>query len=250
MTAAGVKDMALSGSSMKTLKFDSREQLFAALAEESVADLRDALSARGRASLIVSGGSSPMPLYRQMAAMPLAWENVLVALADERWVPSDSSDSNQLKIEQSLLQDQAASAQFVPMKTADRYAVDAQAHCEAQYAALPGPFDVTILGLGNDGHTASLFPQAAGLEAAMDPQGDALCSAILAQESPVTGPLTERMSLTLAGLLNSREIKLLIMGADKWHTLQQALAGEDSLATPIRALLQQQQVPVAVYWAP
>jgi len=230
--------------------FPDREGLFAALLAQCNAYLVAALEGGRQASLLVSGGSSPQPLYQQLSQQPLDWQRVTVALVDERWVDVDKAGSNQSFIANTLLCNRASAATFVAMKSGEATALEALASCEQRYQTLPAPFDLTLLGMGPDGHTASLFPGAEGLSAAMDSQNETLCAAIEAIPSEVTGALTERMSMSVYGLLQSRRLILLISGEQKLAVYQQARRSEDSALTPISALLQQDQVPVDVYWAP
>lgn len=230
--------------------FENRAEMIAALQEECLAALRSAIDERGEATFMVSGGSSPEPLYKSLSATDLDWESVYVALVDERWVDFEHDKSNEAFIARTLMQNNAAKANLVGMKNTAEAAPDGLADCESNYQQLAQPFDVTILGMGSDGHTASLFPHAQGLSEALNPEGEALCAAIMAHQSEVTGAITERMTLTLSGLLRSRTLLLLITGEEKLNVLRQAQAGTDANEMPVRAVLQQQQVPVAVYWAP
>jgi len=228
--------------------FESRADLLAALQQECEQALAAAVDERGEATFMVSGGSSPEALYRALSQVELPWESIYVALVDERWVDFEHDKSNEAFVVKSLLQNKAASANLVGMKNTAASAEEGLADCEAAYQQLAQPFDITILGMGSDGHTASLFPNANGLEQALTT--DALCSAINAHPSEVTGAITERMTLSLAGLLKSRSLALLLTGDEKLSVLRSAQAGSDVNEMPIRALLQQQQVPLTIYWAP
>jgi len=104
--------------------------------------------------------------------------------------------------------------------------------------------------MGHDGHIASLFPNSTGLEAALDLKNENLCCAIQARCSDVTGENTERMSLTLNGILQARQIILLITGEEKLKVYENGLSSTDFKQLPVSAVLQQQRVPVDVYWAP
>src|SRR5690606_8733777 len=120
--------------------------------------------------------------------------------------------------------------------------------CEAAYQQLAQPFDITILGMGPDGHTASWFPNAQGLQEALTT--DALCSAVTAHQSDVTGEEVLRMTLSLKGVLKSKKLYLLLTGNDKLETFRAAQAGTDVSEMPIRALLQQDELDLTVFWAP
>lgn len=228
--------------------FDNREALLAALQEDCVAALQLALDEREQASFLVSGGSSPAPLYQRLSQIALDWKNIHVALVDERWVEPGHAKSNQTFVEKNLLQHQAAQAPYTAMKNSAASAAEGLAECEQAYRKLPGPFDLTVLGMGPDGHTASLFPHAEGLDEALST--DDLCVAINAQQSDVTGEFTERMTLSLAGILQSRRLVLLITGDEKLQALRAAQDGDDVRAMPVRAVLQQNRVPITLYWAP
>lgn len=230
--------------------FDSRAEMIAALQAECEAALREAIEDRGEATFMVSGGSTPEPLYKALSNADLDWESVYVALVDERWVDFDHDKSNEAFTVKHLIQNKAAVANLVGMKNSAETAAEGLDDCESAYQQLAQPFDVTILGMGSDGHTASLFPRAQGLDESLNPDSAQLCAAIIAKRSEVTGAITERMTLTLAGLLRSKILVLLITGDEKLAVLRAAQAGSDVKDMPIRAVLQQQSVPVIVYWAP
>jgi 6-phosphogluconolactonase len=231
---------------------DAHERRFpnaAALIETLALDIADALReglAAGRgASLVVPGGRSPMPLFEHLSSAELDWDDVWVALSDERWVDASSASSNEKLVRDHLLKGAAAGAHFVGLKNG---AADARSGAHASWSAvaeLPRPFDFMLLGMGEDGHVASLFPDSPGLALALDPAQPPGCVAMTA---PV--PPHERLSLNLRALLDSRRIGVLITGPDKWATYERARARGPAVDMPVRALLQQQNVPVAVYWAP
>lgn len=228
--------------------FDNREAMIDAVYDEVIGALRTALDERGEAAFMVSGGSSPAPIYRRLADAELDWPRVTVALVDERWVEPGHDKSNETFIANTLLQGRAGEARLVGMKNAAATAMAGRDECEQRYRELPSPFDVTVLGMGPDGHTASLFPHARGLQEALSTPS--LVSAIEANRSEVTGDCTERMTLSLAGIVNSRHLLLLISGEEKLATYRQALAGDEVAEMPVRAVLQQKDVSVTVYWAP
>ena len=234
--------------------FDDLQTLELALTDYATECLQQSLKKYGQACLLVSGGRTPAGFYQRLSQQPLDWMRITVALVDERWVNETHEASNAAFIRQHLLQGPAAAAKFVGMKNSAPSATEGAKDCNDYYRQLPTPWALCLLGMGSDGHCASLFPHAQGLgeaikpAAAVDTKGTALCRAIQAHASEVTGVYTERMSLTLAGLLKAEKIVLLISGEVKRQVYRQALAGSDPLAMPIRALLQ--SAPVDVYSCP
>lgn len=225
--------------------FASASDAAQALADAVAADLATALAERPRASLVVSGGRSPIAFFERLREAALDWSRVVVTLADERWVPPEHPDSNARLVAEHLLQGKAAAALFVPLWNGAEKPTEAIAERTAALAALPRPIDALVLGMGEDGHTASLFPGAAGLASALDPRGTALLAAI----DPPTAA-HPRLSLTLAALLDSRRIHLPLGGAAKHAVYRRALASGDSTQWPIAAVLCQPRVPVSFYLAP
>jgi 6-phosphogluconolactonase len=230
--------------------FTDRTSLFTALASVCRAHLAKALAGKGAATLLVSGGSTPAPLYEALSWSDLDWKNIHVALVDERWVDRQHSASNEALIHRSLLINNAGQAPFVGMKTHAARAADGCAETEALYRNLPRPFTVSILGMGSDGHTASLFPHAEGLAAALATVGGQLTAPIIAKQSEVAGSNTERLTLTLHGLLQSERLIILLTGEDKLAVFRAAQADGAVEDMPVRAVLRQDKVPVELYWAP
>ena len=226
-------------------RFSSSSAAAQALAEAIAGALASAIDVRERASLVVSGGRSPIGFFQCLRDAELAWSRVWITLADERWVPDDHPDSNAALVRQHLLQGAAAAAHFVPLWNGAATPAAAIAERTAALAQLPQPFDVVVLGMGEDGHTASLFPGAPGLAAALDPAGTALLAAI----DPPAAP-HPRLSLTLKALLGCRHIHLPLAGASKRAVYARALAQCDPLQLPISSVLCQSGVPVTVYLAP
>lgn len=222
--------------------FESKNALLAQLELDLLAQVNKVLSEQGQASLLLSGGSTPGPVYENLGKTLAA--NVQIALVDDRWVAIDHPGSNE-----ALLRRCFPAHQITGMKTPDATPQSAEDTVNRAYATLAQPFAVTVLGMGPDGHTASLFPHAKGLNRAM--QDDApLCCAITAQPSVVTGDLVDRMTLSLPGILNSRKLILLITGEEKLAVYRQAKKASSFNDMPIAAVLQQQAIDVDVYWAP
>jgi len=228
--------------------FDSKDELTAALAKDIELRLIEGIKNDNRAVICVSGGSSPKPAYQHLSTLPLAWDKVDVVMVDERWVEPSHEKSNETFIKQTLLQNEAKQANFFPMKNVHSTAIEGQVECEHSFQSLKQPFDITILGMGPDGHTASLFPNAQGLENALS-TSDLVC-AIEAIKSEVTGDITQRLSLSLHGIKQSKVVKLLISGEEKLAVYKQAKCGGKVEDMPLRAILNQTDVEVQVYWAP
>jgi 6-phosphogluconolactonase len=226
-------------------RFADAATLSAALAAHIVEALEHALHAGRNASLAVSGGRSPVALFDTLSTAALDWSRVWVTLTDERWVETTSSDSNEQLVREHLLRNAAAKANFVGMKSQAADPGDAAASSWAAIAPLPRPFDYLLLGMGDDGHTASLFPGSPGIAAAIDALQPPACVGMIAPVAP-----RARMSLNLSALLDARRMGLLIIGGAKWLAYERAVAAGPVAEMPVRALLRQQQVPLSVYWAP
>lgn len=230
---------------VKEHRFPDATALVHALAGEIKVDLEEAVAARGLASLIVSGGRSPRSLFAELAREKLDWPQVWVTLADERWVDTAHHDSNERLVRDNLLVEGAAAARFVGLKNASATAADGVDWAWRALGRISRPYDVVILGMGDDGHTASLFPSSPRIEAAMDEFAAPGCVAMRAPVAP-----EERISLNLAALLESRRIILMMRGAEKWQKYREALGKGPVSALPIRGVLHQQRVPVDVFWSP
>jgi 6-phosphogluconolactonase len=215
------------------------------LAADIAASLSQAIAQRGLASLVVSGGNSPRKLFQTLSTRPLDWSRVCVALADERWVEPTNADSNEKLVRDNLLRGAAAAARFAGLKNAapspDLGAVSAW----ETFARVPRPFDVTVLGMGDDGHTASLFPHSPNLPKALNPSAAAGCIGMRAPTEPHA-----RLSLNLAALLDSRLMYILILGEAKLRTFAAASGPGPIEEMPVRAVLRQDRTPVEVVWAP
>lgn len=214
------------------------------LAVDVAASLHGAIKKRGQATLVVSGGSTPLPFFKALAQMDLPWDKVTVTLADERWVDADHADSNEKFVRENLLTANAAAAKFVSLKNPSATPEAGWQQTEAVISALPRPLDVVVLGMGGDGHTASLFPGAAGLVQAM-----ALDCGRSAW--PMNPPETAqaRMSLTLDTLIDAHHLLLHITGEQKRAVLQKA-ATAAATTYPIAAVLKSAGDRLKVYWAP
>jgi 6-phosphogluconolactonase len=228
---------------MEVKKFENTSVLDNSLSTEVSQRLMNAIEKHGKASLVLSGGRTPMGFFHHLSRQILDWAKVTVTLADERWVDNDHPDSNEKLVRENLLINEAHSAQFLPLKNSSNTATDGEAQLETQLSQY-GPFTVVILGMGDDGHTASLFPGASALATGLDLNSGRSCLAVTPTEAP-----HERMSMTLPRLLNTERLIIHISGENKQKVLDQAQSGSNVEELPIRSVLQQSQVPVTVYWA-
>ncbi|PZO18134.1 MAG: 6-phosphogluconolactonase [Burkholderiales bacterium] len=232
---------------MKEHACNSAAELAWQLADSIAERLHGAINLRGHAVLAVSGGKSPIALFEALRVLPLEWQRVTVLLVDERCVPHDHAESNTALVRRHLLQDAAAAATFVPFfdtlpDTLDDAALRRLADAaNRRLATQPWPMDMAVLGMGEDGHTASLFPGAPGLGKALHSSGP------VAWVRPTTAPHA-RLTLTLPALLATRELALSISGASKLAVYQQARLGADE-TLPVSLILNQHQTPVNVWMA-
>lgn len=196
------------------------------------AHLRADLALGRHASLVATGGRASGPVYDRLSQALLNWGGVRVTLSDDRCVASEAPESNTRLVRERLLQGPAAAAHFTPLWPAP----------DAKEIAALQPFDVVMLGMGEDGHIASLIPGDPGLE-------DALTTTDLIRAVPagLGKPPLSRITLTLSALLNARAIFLLISGETKRQVIQRAMAGED---LPVGRLLSKAKVPVRILWSP
>lgn len=229
---------------MSLLEFDSRKGLDEQLADDVSGILRQAIEVRGVASLVLSGGSTPKGFLRSLACQELDWSKVTVTLADDRWVPSDHEDSNDRLVRENLLQGPANAAKFIPLVNGDAHPKTATVAIRDSLASL-GTVDVMILGMGGDGHFASLFPASDTLAAGLDMHSRETVIAVDPPEAPHA-----RMSMTLPRILDARHLILHIVGDDKRLVLDRALSDQDPLSLPIAAIMASESPAPYVYWAP
>ncbi len=213
-------------------EFADGEELALGLADWTSARLRGAIESRGVALLIVSGGKSPARFFDLLSNVDLDWARVAITLADERRVADDSPRSNARLVRERLLRNRAERARFTPLADVRLSEDQELAAASARIANLPMPADVVVLGMGDDGHTASWFPGADGLAEAMDPAARQLVAPIVAPDAP-----EPRLTLTGRVILRARAIALEIQGEAKLATFAAALEPGPEQAMPVRAVL-------------
>jgi len=206
----------------------------AAVAIETI--LREAINTRSRASLMVSGGRSPKPLYERLSKADLDWSKVTISLVDERWVSSGQIGSNEDFIRQTLIQNKAAQANFFGLKTAHDSVEAGLPEAESRFQSMQLPFDICVMGMGSDAHTASWFPKSQGLSEALATDNPKTLCAINAYGAPVAGDHPHRISLTLQAVLAAHAIFLFIPGPEK-RTVFNQVPQNLLLDAPVQALL-------------
>jgi 6-phosphogluconolactonase len=228
---------------LTTLSFDTPDALTSAFAEDLVSILKTGIKTRGRASLVVSGGRTPLALFKQLSETDIEWDRVDITLADERWVGEGHEASNTSLVKANLIQIIASAAHFVELKSDVADASEGVNAAEKAIASMSQPFDALILGMGEDGHTASLFPCSEQVNDGLSMNSGRTCIAV----QPTTAP-HQRISLTLPALLNSRHIFLHLTGDKKKQVLLDALDNATEAQKPITAVVN--RAPVTLMWAP
>lgn len=211
--------------------FETREALAGMLARDVADDLARAIAAKGKAVLVVSGGSTPKLFFEKLSEMDIPWPRVSITLVDERQVPEESERSNARLVRLHLLRNKAAAAKFIPL------------FGNPDAAKVP-PFDVAILGMGSDGHTASFFPGGDRLAEALDTSSG---QRLIEISAPGAGE--PRLTFTLPMLEQAGRLALHIEGAEKKQVLTKALGEGPAEEMPVRALLRS-PAPMTLYWCP
>jgi 6-phosphogluconolactonase len=218
-----------------------------ALAEAAAGAVTEALQTglrrNGAAGLAATGGRSPGAVYDRLALEPLDWKKVRVTLTDERWLDPALPDSNERLVRERLLVHRAAEAVFHPLHGREPDPAEAALHVSQLLHAWPA-FDAVLLGMGEDGHVASLFPGSPALALGLDPQAPACIAVPPGRDRP---PPQARLSLTIRPLTTAALVVILTSGAAKRAVLEKALAGGDPHELPVRAVLQSARA-VRILW--
>lgn len=228
---------------MKT--FETGAALANGLADAVATALSAAIAKTGEATLAVSGGSTPKAFFETLSTRALDWAKVKVTLVDERFVPEDNPRSNHLLVKTHLLKNEAAAAEFVPLYRPEATIEEAAKTATGIVPGMSKAFDVVILGMGTDGHTASFFPGGDHLDAALDLSQP---RRVMTMEAPGAGEA--RLTLSFSALHDAGLLVVHIEGGEKKAVLDKALAGSDEKDMPIRAVLVRAQTTPDIYWAP
>lgn len=227
-------------------EFADRVSLEAQLTNQVAAQLEGAVKEKGWASIAVSGGSTPKAFFAELSKRKLPWGQITITLADDRWVETTHEASNAKLVREHLLVNEASNAKFYSLKQADMLDEKTLAVINDSSEQFL-PFDVLILGMGEDGHTASIFPCSAELEAALDTEAPLSVNKVV----PTTAPF-DRITFNFKALEQSKHVYLHICGDAKKSVLDKALAGSDNTAIremPIRAFLHHPALTTEVFWA-
>lgn len=220
--------------------FENNELLSEALCERIIAEILNAIHIKGKAYLAFSGGNTPKKMFEKLSNVDIPWNKVIITLVDERWVETYDIKSNENLLTQYLLQNHAKMAQFISLKNAAIRASDGVKITQNRLKAIE-TFDVVILGMGDDAHTASFFPHATELKTAFDTTER--CCASTATVEPY-----ERMTLSRKFLLTTKTLILHIEGKNKKEVFDKACQNHDMFSMPIISMMQQEKPILEVYY--
>lgn len=224
--------------------YDQFEQCIADLSQRIASDLTHGIADLGVATLAVSGGGTPRLLFERLSRMDIDWANVRITLVDDRCVEPEDQASNTRLVRETLLQNNAAAAEFHPLYrpplSGESLIADSAEMLRNQFTH----FDHVILGMGDDGHTASIFPDSAIREQALDPMNS---QSVMLSEKAEAGYF--RITQTLSQLVDADFISLLVQGKSKLDLLNQILEQGDASTYPIAAFLFQQETPLHIFAA-
>lgn len=235
------------GSDPSLIEFESRRACAERLADFIGSELARAIAERGTAAIAVSGGSTPEALYKELSTRALDWAKVTAVLVDERWVSPGEAGSNESFVRSALVANRATETQIIGLWSSEPTPKEGLAEALGRIAGIKR-FDAVVLGMGNDGHTASWFPHCGGLAGALAMSGPSL-AAVRAKKSEIAGDFLDRMTLTLGAVASARSVSLLLAGADKRATFERARGEGPVEEMPVRAIMRARP-DMWVCWAP
>lgn len=229
-------------SNIKFNKFESKSTLAINFAKRVKSILEKSIALKNSTTILLSGGNTPKLFFNTLSQEEIDWSKVTIGLVDERWLPSRNKDSNENLIKSNLQINNASNSKFIPMYFYEYDLIKAQNECSITYKKYFQKCDVLVLGMGNDGHTASLFPECENLNEAYDLNNKNFCIAMQPKNAPYT-----RMSLTLSSILEAKNIFLHIEGEEKLKIFDEAM--NDCNKYPISKVLCNDKKEVEVYFA-
>lgn len=228
-------------------EFADRHALVEGVSRRVCLQLEACLAEEPTACIVLAGGSTPMPIYARLAESHLDWSRISAVPSDERWVAADHPASNAHQIGAQFA---GSGLQFLSLVPDPPSGAADPGHADVVLSSLPVPFELVLLGMGEDGHFASLFPNSAALEAGLDPAAAASALAVRPDPLPPEAPF-ERISLSLSRLLQTRSLLLVISGSAKRAVLEQAARpAADPRQLPIAALLRAADERLEIFWSP
>ena len=227
-------------------EYDSVAELADAVAGDVQFVIESALDARGGCVIALSGGKTPIPIYAKLAAAKLDWKRVTIIPTDERIVPIGDALSNVTMIGKTFIPKGARVMPIVPQATPDYKAAGRSA--DALMQDLHWPLDLVLLGMGEDGHTASIFPGADYDEALSGPR-ERRALGVMPDPLPAEAPVP-RVTLSRQGIVTAKAITVVVTGARKRKVLEDAIKQGESSSYPIGRVLADVELPVDIHWAP
>jgi len=219
---------------MNIIEFEHNDDAVIHLASSIGKDLEAAIMSQDHASLLVSGGKSPIALFDRLSQLPLDWHKVTISLVDDRWVDANHSDSNELLVCTHLLRNLASAATFIPLVGGQSDAHAGLDDAMQRVKSLSNGADVMVLGMGVDGHTASIFPCCAQVATAMAADNKQQ----LIVTSPTSAPY-QRIGVTLNQIIAAKKVYLPLVGSAKVAVFEQACEIENYQTMPIGAVIAQ-----------
>ena len=225
--------------------YDDAEEMAAAVAGDIQFIIESAIDARGGAVIALSGGKTPVPIYAKLAAAKLDWKRVTIVPTDERVVPLGDSLSNVTMIAKAFIPKGARVMPIVPTATADYKAAGRSA--DALMQDLHWPLDLCLLGVGGDGHTASIFP-GPDLDEALAGPRERRALGVMPEPLPPEAPVP-RVTLSREGIVTARALLIAVTGAEKRKVIEAAIKQGAGSAYPIGRVLADVELPVDIHWA-
>ena len=226
-------------------EYDDADEMAEAVAGDIGFIIESALDARGSSLIALPGGDTAKPIFKTLAAKKIPWKQVTIIPTDERLVPMDDERSNVRALAQAFL---PAGARVIPIAADIADYRLAGNSADARLQDLPWPPDLVWLGVGEDGHTASLFT-GPDLQDALDAPKARRAVGVMPDPLPDNAPVA-RVTLTRASILSARTVLITLTGGDKREMLEGAIEDGQSSRLPIGRVLAEAEQPIDIHWAP